>query len=46
MRRNAPRLGRAGEDCVELAYAEKEDWKMRFSEAPMNTGYIPKSNIA
>lgn len=46
MWRSAPRLGRAGGGCVELAYAEKGDWKMRFSEAPMNTGYIPKSNIA
>lgn len=46
MRRNAPRLGRAGEDYVELAYAEKEGWKIRFSKAPMNTNYIPKSNIA
>ena len=46
MQRNEPGLDRAGEDCVELAYEEEEDWKIRFSEAPMNTGYIPKSNIA
>jgi len=31
VRRNALGIGRAGEDCVELAYGEKEDWKIRFS---------------
>lgn len=31
MRGDAPGLGRAREDGVELAYGEKEGWKMRFS---------------
>ena len=30
MRGNAPGLGRAGEDGVELAYGEKEGWEMTF----------------